>query len=283
MAARLKARISAGAALVTGLGMMGVATALPAQAATTVTYTCTVSLNGDPLAQGPATVTMDTNAPETVAPGDTLTVDSVTADITIPVTGIDPTQVDGNDVSMAFPVEAPVRTSTGTTGTVSTELTSGAVQVGDGQVQTSVSSTEAHSIMVPVEAAGMTLEVLVPPTLDGTLSLPLDEVIMDTEVTCETTETDNVIDTVVVTSPEMNEGPDDAEDTAEVHDPADEQPPAGEAPAEEPTVPQVVQTDGLTPQMVPQEDNSLGYAVGGLLLAGAGVGTVLVARRRAQN
>lgn len=282
MAARLKTRLSAGAALVTGIGMMGVATALPAQAATTVTYTCTVSLNGDPLAQGPVTVTMDTNAPETVAPGETLTVDSVTADITIPVEGINPAEVDGSDVYMTVPVNAPVRTSTGTPGTVSATLTSGDVQVDDGQVQTSLSSTDAQSIVVPVEAAGMSLEVLVPPTLDGTLSLPIDGAIMDTALTCETTETDNVIDTVVVTSPEMDEEPDDAEDTTEGHDPANgEQPPAGDAPAEEPAVPQVVQTDGLTPQMLPQEDPTAQYALGGLLLAGAGAGTVLVARRRA--
>lgn len=56
-------------------------------------------------------------------------------------------------------------------------------------------------------------------------------------------------------------------------------PVADEAPAE-PEVPQVVQTDGLAPA-TPQDDNTAALALGGLLLAGAGVGTVLVARRRA--
>ncbi|WP_435200295.1 hypothetical protein [Janibacter sp. GS2] len=56
-------------------------------------------------------------------------------------------------------------------------------------------------------------------------------------------------------------------------------PVADETPAE-PEVPQVVQTDGLTPA-TPQDDNTAALALGGLLLAGAGAGTVLVARRRA--
>ena len=45
----------------------------------------------------------------------------------------------------------------------------------------------------------------------------------------------------------------------------------------------VVQTDGLTPRMLPAEDHSVGYALGGLLLAGGGAATVLVVRRRAQE
>lgn len=48
-----------------------------------------------------------------------------------------------------------------------------------------------------------------------------------------------------------------------------------------PEVPSVVQTDGFQPQGAPQQDTTLAIALGGLLLAGAGTGTVLVARRRA--
>ncbi|NYF98807.1 DUF6801 domain-containing protein [Janibacter cremeus] len=50
-----------------------------------------------------------------------------------------------------------------------------------------------------------------------------------------------------------------------------------------PEVPAVVQTDGLTPAMTSQEDNSAALALGGLLLAGAGAGSVLVMRRRGQQ
>lgn len=53
----------------------------------------------------------------------------------------------------------------------------------------------------------------------------------------------------------------------------------GEQPPAQPEVPQVVQTDGFQPAAAPQQDDTLVYALGGLLLVGAG--TVLVARRRA--
>ncbi|WP_338748588.1 hypothetical protein [Janibacter alittae] len=274
MAARLKTRLSAGAALVTGIGLMGVATALPAQAETTVSYTCTVPGPEVPTSED-ITVTFDTNAPATVAPGNTLSVDSVTGAATIPLLGAS-TPSEGAEVTV--PVTAPVRTGGTTIGTVDTTLTSEGFTVGESEVQVSMASHEARSIVVPVEAAGQTFEVLVPESFEATLSGfsqggPVT-------VPCSTDETDKVIDTVTVTSPEMAEEPDDAEDTAEIHDPADAQPPAGDVPADQPTVPQVVQTDGLTPQMLRQQDNTLGYALGGLLLAGAGAGTVLVVRRR---
>ena len=48
----------------------------------------------------------------------------------------------------------------------------------------------------------------------------------------------------------------------------------------EPEVPEVVQTDGVE-ATTPTEDSTLAFALGGLLLAAAGTGTVLVARRRA--
>ncbi|KRE37410.1 hypothetical protein ASG73_06935 [Janibacter sp. Soil728] len=69
MANRLKTRISAGAALVTGLGMMGLATAVPAQAAATMQYSCTTPLGPQVL-----DVTLDTDAPETATTGEALTI-----------------------------------------------------------------------------------------------------------------------------------------------------------------------------------------------------------------
>ena len=48
-----------------------------------------------------------------------------------------------------------------------------------------------------------------------------------------------------------------------------------------PEVPSVVQTDGFQRTAAPQQDNTLALALGGLLLAGAGAGTIVVARRRA--
>lgn len=273
MAARLKTRLGAGAALVTGLGMMGVATALPAQAETTAAYECTVSGPGGTVTED-ISVTFDTNAPETVAPGNTATVDSVTATAAIPLAGA-PSPADAAEV--VVPATAPVTVDGEPFGTVDARLTSEAITVNATEVQVQLADRQARSIEVPVEAAGRIFQVLVPESFEATFTGFAEQPIT---AQCSTEMTDQVIDTVVVTAPEMDEEPDDAEDTAEVHDPADEQPPAGDAPAEQPAVPEVVQTDGLTPQMVTQEENTLGYALGGLLLAGAGAGTVLVARRR---
>ena len=275
MPARLRTRISAGAALVTGLGALGVAAAMPAQAATTVTYTCTVEVDGHTI---PTEVqaTIDTNAPDTVGPGETLTVDRVTADVTIPVPGLTAEDADSGSVSLVVPVEAPVRSGADVRGTVGTTLTLESAQVSDGQVRATLASTDTHSVVVPVEAAGATVEVFVPPTLEGTLTVPGDEG-PNVAVSCSTTDTDNVIDAVVVTSPEMDEGPDDAEDTAENHAPGGD----GTAAPTAPEVPAVVQTDGLTPAATGNGDHTAALALGGLALAGAGAGTVLVARRRA--
>ncbi|WP_277452792.1 hypothetical protein [Janibacter sp. DB-40] len=274
MAARLKTRLSAGAALVTGLGMMGVATALPAHAETTVTYSCTVE-GADANATADVTVTFDTNAPATVAPGNTVTVDSVTATAAIPLAGAS-SPADGAEVTV--PVTAPVAVDGEPIGTVDATLTSEAITVDETGVQVQLADRQSRSVEVPVEAAGRTFQVLVPASFQATFDGFAQDPII---ASCETSEADQVIDTVVVTAPEMEEEPDDAEDTAEVHDPTDgEEAPTGDTSEEAPAVPQVVQTDGLTPQMLPEEDNTIAYALGGLLLAGAGAGTVLVARRR---
>ena len=69
MAKRLTARLSAGAALVTGLGLAGIAVSVPAQAATTLNYSCTTPLGPQTLA-----VALDTDAPETTSVGTDLSV-----------------------------------------------------------------------------------------------------------------------------------------------------------------------------------------------------------------
>ena len=69
MAKRLTARLSAGAALVTGLGLAGIAVSVPAQAATTLNYSCTTPIGPQTLA-----VTLDTDAPETTTVGTDLSV-----------------------------------------------------------------------------------------------------------------------------------------------------------------------------------------------------------------
>lgn len=270
MTTRSKTRLSAGAALVTGIGMMGVATALPAQAATTLTYTCSVTGPDGTTASQDVAVTLDTDASTTVAPGETLTVSPVTAAITLPA-GEGAADADTSQVSMTFPVTAPVSAGGEIIGNVTATLVSDSIRISDGQIHGSLSGSETRTVDVPVEAAGMTFDVLAPRTLEGTLTVPYEDTSLDVPVSC-TTDSTGIIDTVEVTAPEMDEEPDDAEDTAEVHDPA-----------EEPAVPQVVQTDGLTPQMLPQEDHTAGYALGGLLLAGVGAGAVLVVRRRAEE
>ncbi|MDN5724244.1 MAG: hypothetical protein L0H20_14845, partial [Corynebacterium sp.] len=88
MAKRLSSRLSAGAALVTGLGMMGIATAVPAQAATVaLDYDCTYTvLNGGEIDGDNAVgVQLDVALPETAQVGDVID-PSVTATVRIPDT-----------------------------------------------------------------------------------------------------------------------------------------------------------------------------------------------------
>ncbi|MDN5896773.1 MAG: hypothetical protein L0H93_22480, partial [Nocardioides sp.] len=88
MAKRLSSRLSAGAALVTGLGMMGIATAVPAQAATVdLDYDCTYTvLNvGEIDGDNAVGVQLDVALPETAQVGDVID-PSVTATVSIPDT-----------------------------------------------------------------------------------------------------------------------------------------------------------------------------------------------------
>ena len=82
----LRSRLCAGAALVTGLGMAGIATAAPAQAATIdLEYTCTYTvLNvGEIDGDNAVDVQLDVALPETSQVGDEIDPD-VTATVTIP-------------------------------------------------------------------------------------------------------------------------------------------------------------------------------------------------------
>lgn len=68
MAKRLKTRLSAGAALVTGLGMMGLVTAVPAQADSSLVYSCTT-----PLGDKTFDISLSATDADTATVGDTVT------------------------------------------------------------------------------------------------------------------------------------------------------------------------------------------------------------------
>lgn len=312
MAQRLTSRLSAGAALVTGLGMAGIATAVPAQAATELVYTCTTAIGDKPL-----TVAIDTDAPETVAAGETLSVSSISGTVTLP-----------SDVSNAVagflgaeymegttPVTTSVTSGGETVGEVSTTLLTERTHIftaGEGwaqegidpanpQVWLPLASSEVQSIQVPAEAIGSTFELQAPETFTSAFTgTKADGSTFELDVPCTYESGNKVIDavSVVETTEEPTEPEPEPEPTApeptepaptepaptEPTEPTDPQPttPAPAGPAE-PEVPEVVQTDGLTQAGQTGDEQPVAFALGGLLLAGAGAGTVLVARRRASQ
>ncbi|MGO1166141.1 MAG: DUF6801 domain-containing protein, partial [Janibacter sp.] len=83
MAKRLTTRLSAGAALVTGLGMVGIAAAAPANAEVTGTleYTCSVPDQGRTFTD-PWTVDLTMDIPDQVEPGAEIPAGAITADVT---------------------------------------------------------------------------------------------------------------------------------------------------------------------------------------------------------
>ena len=305
----LRSRLCAGAALVTGLGMAGIATAAPAQAATIdLEYTCTYTvLNvGEIDGDNAVDVQLDVALPETSQVGDEIDPD-VTATVTIPdsrrdalysllsVRSIDgpgeeeAAAEDGGLNASSARNEAQFSLSDGTeaqAGSIPLEIPMTEVpDAGDLEV-TATGVADA----VTLEQAGT--YTLTAGDFQGYIRGYNDNGDYTTNVTldCTLASTDATVGTVTVeeasgpTGPEPTEEP--TEPTEEPTEPAEE--PTEEAPAEEPTedagqpeVPAVVQTDGLTPAAMTRGDDTAALALGGLALAGAGAGTVLVVRRRA--
>lgn len=203
MATRLTARLSAGAALVTGLGLAGIAVSVPAQAATTLNYSCTTPIGAQTLA-----VTLDTDAPETTTVGTAL---SVTPSGTVTLNSALANGMAGalqwEDVRAEMPdVEATLSDGT-ESATFTTDLSIARTKIFDGdnggwtQDDTPDLPVSGDAIAVTPEVAG-TYTISAPDTFTatfhgynaageaGTLS-PIDS-------TCTYVDGDQVIDTVTV-------------------------------------------------------------------------------------
>lgn len=274
MSHRLKTRISTGAALLTGVGMLGIASAAPAQAEVTgsLEYTCKeVGQNIDFV--DPWKVEMALDVPEKVEQGET-----------IPAGTIDATVTPGKDAAEKMQ-GLGVKTLEGTGKTTYTfgedgeerpvELTVPKVDVpaeGDVTVAATGKSVEEtapkEDVNVPIAAGDFTAQL---ENQDGFVF----------QIECTAPE-DGTVGSVAVGAAEPEEPPAEeppAEEPPAEEPPAEEPPveeaPAEEAPAGQPEVPGVVQTDDATDTGL-----STPLALGGLLLAGAGAGAVVVARRR---
>ena len=281
MSHRLKTNLSAGAALVAGCGMLGLASAAPAQAEVSGSLDYTCSETGQNINfTDPWKVALTLDVPEAVAQGETIPAGAVTAKVT---PGADATQTMQG---------LGVKTLKGTGSTTYT--------LGDGEArdialevpQTDVPATGE----VSVEATGQSTQETAPAE-DTNLPITAGDFTADLEnqdgfifkISC-TAPADATVGTIAVgdATPPAEE-PDDEptapadEPTAPTEDPsapAEDTPAPAEDPASgdaaQPEVPGVVQTDGVR-----GDDSATPLALGGLLLAGAGAGAVVVARRKA--
>ena len=276
MSHRLKTRLSAGAAVVTGLGMIGIASATPAQAEVngSLEYTCTETGQGIDF-EDPWKVDLTLDIPEAVEQGET-----------IPAGAIDATVTPGQDATEKMQ-GLGVKTLKGTGETTYTFAEGGEARTVELEVPQVDVPAEGE---VSVTASGQSTEETAPnedvnaPITAGDFTADLenqDGFVFKIECTAPE---DAEVGTVAVgdVEPPAQEEPEEEEPPAEDDGSGDdgageEQPPAeGGDDAGQPEVPGVVQTDGGS--MGP---DSGALALGGLLLAGAGAGAVVVARRKA--
>lgn len=279
-------RASAGAALVTGLGLMGVATAAPASAEVTgsLEYTCQ-EVGQNIQFTDPWTVDLTLDVPKAVEQGETIPAGGITAtvtpgaDATQTMQGLGVTSLEGTaettytfgeggtarDVALTVP-----KTDVPATGTVSVDATG----------ESTEETAPAEDVNVPITAGDFTAQL---ENQDGFVF----------QIECTAPE-DATVGTVAVgdAEPPAEEPEEPAEPEEPSDPPADdtEEPPAddtgagddagaGSGDAAEPEVPGVVQTDGVANGSALTSPTAI--ALGGLLLAGAGASTVVVARRKA--
>lgn len=202
MAKRLKTRLSAGAALVTGLGMMGLATAVPAQAdSTNLVYSCTTPLGAkdfDISLSATDTDTATVGDTVSLAPSGTLTLRPDVSNAMAGFLGWNYVEGEANAVSAA------VTDGTDTT-TVSTDLTITRTHIWDGSTwiqddtpQLPITGTGGDV----VAAQAGTYSVSAPATFAATFrGYDADQVQKGDaiESTCTYVSGDKLIDTITVT------------------------------------------------------------------------------------
>lgn len=285
MSKRLKTRVSAGAALVTGIGMMGIATAAPASAEVngSLEYTCSeTGQNIDFEDKWAVDLTLD--IPEKVEQGET-----------IPAGAIDATVTPGADAAEKMQ-GLGVESLEGTGETTYTFAEDGEERTVELEVPKTDVPPEGE---VSVEASGESTEETAP---EEDVNAPITA----GDFTAELENQDGFVFKIECTAPEdakvgsvavgdvEPEAPDEGDDEGGEEEPPAEDDGSGDEGGEEPPaeddgagddagagdgeaeVPDVVQTDGAQAAGL---DSSL--ALGGLLLAGAGAGAVVVARRKA--
>lgn len=306
MAKRLKTRLSAGAALVTGIGMMGLATAVPAQAATvTQDYTCSFDvLNvGVTYDAAPVQVELTADVPATVEQGTEIS-SAVTAKVTIQDEQRDALYgllgvraVDGPDAAGAAAEDGGLNSknarnqanftlSNGTDsaeGTIPLEVP---VTVVPDAGELVVSATGA---VAPIKADGVGTYTVDAGDFQAYIRgyENADGTGYKTNITmdCTNVSTDTAITTVEVTEASSEPTDPDPSGTAtdEPTDPGTTPPEPsatvgdGDDGASDPETPGVVQTDDAS---VLSGGNNAALLLGGVLLAGAGAGAVTIARRR---
>lgn len=297
MAKRLKTRLSAGAALVTGLGMMGLATAVPAQAATiTQSYECSFDvLNvGVTYDAAPVQVELTADVPATVEVGDEIN-SAVTATVTIQneqreaLYGLLQVRaVDGPDAAGAAAEDGGLNTKNARN-QASFTLSNG-TDSAEGIIPLEVPNTtvpDAGDLVVQATGA------VAPISADAAGTYTVDAGDFQayirgygengdykTNITMDCT---NVSEITTLATVEVTEATDPEPTDPDPSDPGTTPEPTAtvgdgdDDGSTDPETPGVVQTDDAT---VLSGDNNAALLLGGVLLAGAGAGAVTIARRR---
>ncbi|WP_369407375.1 DUF6801 domain-containing protein, partial [Janibacter limosus] len=309
-------RLSAGAALVTGLGMMGLATAVPAQAATvTQNYECSFDvLNvGVTYDAAPVQVELTADVPATVEVGDEIN-SAVTATVTIQdeqrnalygLLGV--RAVDGPDAAGAAAEDGGLNTKNARN-QASFTLSNG-TDSAEGIIPLEVPVTAVpDSGELVVVATG----AVAPISADGVGTYTVDAGDFQayirgyenadgtgykTNITMDCT---NVSEITEIATVEVTEATDEPTDPDPSGTPTDEPTDPSGTSTDEPTDPSTTpepsatvgdgddgSTDPQTPGVVQTDDASVlsgddnaALLLGGVLLAGAGAGAVTIARRR---
>ena len=259
MTTRLKTRLSAGAALVTGIGMIGLATAVPAQAdSTDLVYNCTTPVGAfDFNITLSATDTDSATVGDTVslAPSGTLTIPTQVANAMAGFLGWN--YVEGDASGVEATVSDGTETATVTTDLeiTRTHIWTGSAWVQDDTPELPITGTGGD---VNAEQVG-TYTVSAPDAFSAAFrGYDANQAQLGDAVTseCSYVSGERLIDTITVseatTEPTATTGPE---------------------------TPGVVQTDGFD-RVDRTGDTTAAFALGGALLAGAGAGAVVVARRR---
>ena len=268
MAKRLTARLSAGAALVTGLGLAGIAVSLPAQAdSTDLVYKCTTPLGEQNFSISLSATDTDTATvgdTVTLTPTGTLTLNSDIANGMAGFLGWHHVEGEANDVTATVSNGTEKATTTTDLSITRTHIFDGTTWIQDDTPELPITGTGGE---VVAEQAG-TYTVSAPDTFDATFrGFDADEQPKGDPVdsTCTYASGDKVIDTLTVEEEDTTPDPSPSDDdTTPDPSPSDDDTTPDPSPSDDDTTPAPEVNDWFNePGSLPITDDGKSFTVEG--------------------